>query len=164
MGKKYLPYIISFIAGAIICGVVTLWISHNSGAKLDAELSVARSSLAKLATDNTAAILTIRQVYSEVEQRNVVIERNQSVITEQQSTIDGQQQIIDGQQHTINDQKQILTGQQLQISQQQSAIDAIASNIANSGGDIGKTIKAIADGFARLYASYHPSTKASQAP
>ena len=98
MGKKYLPYIVSFIAGAIICGVVTLWISHNSGAKLDAELSVARSSLAKLATDNTAAILTIRQVYSEVEQRNVVIECNQSVITEQQSTIDGQQQIIDGQQ------------------------------------------------------------------
>lgn len=136
MGKKYLPYIISFIAGAIICGVVTLWISHNSGAKLDAELSVARSSLAKLATDNTATILTIRQLYSEVEQRNVVIERNQSV----------------------------LTGQQLQISQQQSAIDAIASNITNSGGDIGKTIKAITDGFARLYASYHPSTKASQTP
>ena len=136
MGKKYLPYIISFIAGAIICGVVTLWISHNSGAKLDAELSVARSSLAKLATDNTAAILTIQQLYSEVEQRNVVIERNQSV----------------------------LTGQQLQISQQQSAIDAIASNITNSGGDIGKTIKAITDGFARLYASYHPSTKASQTP
>lgn len=129
MGKKYLPYIISFIAGAIICGVVTLWISHNSGAKLDAELSVARSSLAKLATDNTAAILTIRQLYSEVEQRNVVIERNQSVLTEQQS-----------------------------------AIDAIASNITNSGGDIGKTIKAITDGFARLYASYHPSTKASQTP
>ena len=129
-------YIISFIAGAIICGVVTLWISHNSGAKLDAELSVARSSLAKLATDNTAAILTIQQLYSEVEQRNVVIERNQSV----------------------------LTGQQLQISQQQSAIDAIASNITNSGGDIGKTIKAITDGFARLYASYHPSTKASQTP
>ena len=129
MGKKYLPYIISFIAGAIICGVVTLWISHNSGAKLDAELSVARSSLAKLATDNTAAILTIQQLYSEVEQRNVVIERNQSVLTEQQSTI-----------------------------------DAIASNITNSGGDIGKTIKAITDGFARLYASYHPSTKASQTP
>lgn len=129
MGKKYLPYIISFIAGAIICGVVTLWISHNSGAKLDAELSVARSSLAKLATDNTAAILTVRQLYSEVEQRNVVIERNQSVLTEQQSTI-----------------------------------DAIASNITNSGGDIGKTIKAITDGFARLYASYHPSTKASQTP
>lgn len=129
MGKKYLPYIISFIAGAIICGVVTLWISHNSGAKLDAELSVARSSLAKLATDNTAAILTIQQLYSEVEQRNVVIERNQSVLTEQQS-----------------------------------AIDAIASNITNSGGDIGKTIKAITDGFARLYASYHPSTKASQTP
>ena len=136
MGKKYLPYIISFIAGAIICGVVTLWISHNSGTKLNAELSVARSSLAKLATDNTATILTIRQLYSEVEQRNVVIERNQSV----------------------------LTGQQLQISQQQSAIDAIASNITNSGGDIGKTIKAITDGFARLYASYHPSTKASQTP
>lgn len=136
MGKKYLPYIISFIAGAIICGVVTLWISHNSGAKLNAELSVARSSLAKLATDNTATILTIRQLYSEVEQRNVVIERNQSV----------------------------LTGQQLQISQQQSAIDAIASNITNSGGDIGKTIKAITDGFARLYASYHPSTGAGKSP
>jgi len=136
MPKNWKSYLVVFALGAILCGGVVFWIAHSAGQRLNADLANARSSLAKSANDNIAATLTIRQLYSE---------------------LDGANKLADSQQRLIASQRSIL-------ADQQRAIDAIAQDIASAGGDLRKSIEAVASGFERLYEIYHPSTNASKIP
>ena len=51
------------------------------------------------------------------------------------------------------------TKNQQLISATESGLDELSSNIRDSGGDIGRQIQAIADGFDKLYKLYHQGTK-----
>ena len=136
MPKNWKSYLVVFALGSILCGGVVFWIAHSAGARLNADLASARSSLAKSANDNIAATLTVRQLYSE---------------------LDGANKLADSQQRIIASQRGFL-------AIQQRAIDAIAQSISSAGGDIKKSIDALAGGFERLYEIYHPGAGPGKSP
>jgi peptidoglycan hydrolase CwlO-like protein len=122
----------------IICAVLAFWsiasvfiIFRGSDSKLSAELSTARESLGRATQSNVELAGELRQLRTELDQSNKLSSDQQRIIAENKRRLDDQQRIIDG----------------------------IAETIRNQGGDIRGQIKAIADGFRRLYAFYHPGAR-----
>ena len=56
----------------------------------------------------------------------------------------------------LDAQAKLLAGDDAAIAAGQRIINGIISDISGAGGDLGKQISAIADGFGRLYRLYHP--------
>jgi hypothetical protein len=121
--------IIPYIAGFVTCGALVLLLTHGAGSKLNADLIAAGWNLASAQRTNTELTSSIRQLRSEIDRASGLVETQQSIIGEQQSQLANQQRLIDG----------------------------ISETIKVSGGDIRGKIKAITDGFRRLYAFYYPS-------
>ena len=122
-----------FLGGAIAIGA-GYYFTRDSGTKLNADLKDARWSLESATRTNAELATGLRELHGELDRASGLTKKQQSIIDSQQSRLDEQKQIIDG---------------------QQSIIDGIAETIREQGGDIRGKIKAIADGFGRLYAFYH---------
>jgi len=121
--------ILPFIAGFVLCGALVLLITRGAGSKLNADLNAASWSLASARRANTELAASLLGLRVELNKATGLIEAQQSIIGEQQSQLGNQQRLIDG----------------------------IATTIATSGGNIRAKIKAITDGFGRLYKFYYPS-------
>jgi hypothetical protein len=130
---------IGFLLGCIVCGGAIYLVSRGAGAKLNADLAAVRTSLAKSTADNTELASELRQLHGELDIANGIVARDSQELTRRQ-------RIIDSQQRDIGSLERGLAG--------------IAEEIAGSGDDIRKQIGAIADGFGRLYAIYHPGASA----
>jgi len=123
--------IICFVAGIAFTSGAAYLIARNSGAKLNADLRDAKWSLGTATRTNTELAGELRQLSSDLDRASKLADDQQRIIDSQQSKLDDQQRIIDG----------------------------ISETIRNQGGDLRGKIKAIADGFGRLYAFYHPGAK-----
>ncbi len=127
-------YVVTVLATSVLWVVLALVYSNAHSAKLVSDLTKARS-------DNAASAAAL----------GVATQRNTELGTELQQ-LHGQLDIassqLAGQQHTINQQQQILDATKRGLA-------SIGATISGSGGDIRKQIRAIADGFERLYLIYH---------
>lgn len=127
---------IALLVGAVACGGLVLYATHGAGAKLNTDLTDLRTSLADAVAANHGLTDTISKLSIQLDKSNKLL--------------------------AIDDAR--IAGQQRTIAEGQRIIAGIASSISDSGGDIAKTIGAIADGFGRLYAVYHPSPKVGKSP
>jgi chromosome segregation ATPase len=140
--KGWWKYAIAFALGALLCGGAVLYFTSRSGANLQRQLGDLRKSLASALDDNASLTSSVRQLHGQLDSAN-------TIATGQQRELDADKQRLAGQQRTIDNQQSILAAQK-------RGLDAIAQNIAGAGGDIGKSIRAIAEGFRVLYFEYHP--------
>ena len=60
--KGWVSHAIAFALGAVLCGAVVLWISHGAGAKLNADLTNLRASLAGAVADRADLAQQLRLV------------------------------------------------------------------------------------------------------
>jgi hypothetical protein len=133
---KFWWIFIALAVGAIAGVSLVLVATNGSGAKLNTDLAGLRTSLEDAVTINHGLADQLSKLQGQLDKSNRLLAIDDAVIAKQQLTIAAGQRIIAG----------------------------IASSIANSGGDIAKTIDAIADGFKRLYAAYHPSASSGKSP
>ena len=141
--KGWKGYVFTILATLLVCAVACFFIVRSSGAKLNADLAAVRTSLAKSTADNTELAGELRSLHGELDFANGIVARDSQELTRRQ-------RIIDSQQRDIGSLERGLAG--------------IAEEIAGSGGDIRKQISAIADGFGRLYAIYHPGASTLKSP
>ena len=105
------------------------------GAKLTAELSSADRSLASAQDANRQLAASNTKLQQQLNGANSQLADAQRLVNEQQQELAGQQQLLDRQKQGLAD---------------------IAQSVSNAGGDLLSTARAIASGFDRLYAIYHP--------
>lgn len=134
--KGWVGYVVAFVLGALLCAGIVLWLAHGSGAKLNADLAAAGDTAVALRTSLADAVAANHG------------------LTDQLSKLQGQ---FDKSSKLLAADDAIVAKQQRDISSGQRIIDGILGNIAGAGVDLGKQIDAIAEGFGRLYALYHPS-------
>ena len=127
----------SFLIGALLCGAVVGYIAHGANAKLTADFERLGKSLAAATTDGERLAGTVRQLHGQLDNANSIVTRDSQELARRQRIIDGQQ---------------------LHIDSLESGLADIASSITNAGGDLRKSISAIAEGFERLYRLYHPGS------
>jgi len=129
--KKIFPFVLcAFVSAALALGIGYL-VTKDSGIKLNNDLKSARSSLAVATSDNAKLADELRQLHVELNKSSGLAKDQQRLLDSNKQQLDNQKRIIDG----------------------------IAETIGKQGGDIRGQIKAIAEGFGRLYASYHKSAK-----
>jgi predicted ABC-type sugar transport system permease subunit len=121
--------VLPFIAGFVLCGALVLLLTRGAGSKLNADLLAAGWNLESARRTNIQLATNIRELRRELDSASGLAEINQSIITAQQQQLGDQQRLVDG----------------------------IAETIKIQGGDIRGKIKAITDGFRRLYKFYYPS-------
>lgn len=136
--KGWIGYAAAFLAGAVLCGGIVLWVAHGSGAKLNADLKSASDSADSLRTSLADAVAAnhdlagkLQSLSGQLDKSNRLLASDDAVIAKQQRDIASGQRIIDG----------------------------ILGNIASAGVDLGKQVDAIATGFEALYRLYHPNQK-----
>lgn len=136
--KGWWKYVACFVAGAVLALGLGFIFTRGATDKLRADLAGVRKSL-ELAQSNSADLTEqLRLVHGQLDRANSLVTRQQSELAGQQRTISGQQSIIDA---------------------QKRGLAKLADDLAGSGGDIGKQIRAFAEGFRRLYGIYHPGGK-----
>lgn len=133
---KFWWIFIALAVGAIAGVSLVLVATNGSGAKLNTDLAGLRTSLEDAVTINHGLADQLSKLQGQLDKSNRLLAIDDAVIAKQQLTIAAGQRIIAG----------------------------IASSIANSGGDIAKTIDAIADGFKRLYSAYHAGATVGKSP
>ena len=84
--------------------------------------------------------------------------------TKLQQQLDDRDSILAGQKQQLGSQQQLIAGQQRTIDEAKRGLAAFAESLSNGTGDLESRAKSIADGFAKLYAVYHPGAKISQSP
>lgn len=126
--KGWKGYAITFLAGVLVCGAVALWIGRNSGADLNKQLAAAADTDNALRTSLADAVSANHGLADQVSRLQGQLDRSSRLLAIDDAAIAAGQRILNG----------------------------ITSGINASGGDIEKTIGAIADGFGRLYRLYHP--------
>ena len=126
-------YRVAFIALSFWSVVSCFIIFRGSAGKLTIQLADARNALANATRSNVELTGELRQLQIELGKSSQLVIDQQRIIAENKRRLDDQKRIIDG----------------------------IARTIGDAGGDIGKQIDTIADGFRRLYAFYHPGAKGS---
>jgi hypothetical protein len=133
--KGVITHAVAFILGCAICGGVIYLLSYSASAKLKSELGIVRTSLADAVDVNKRLTDTNKQLQDSLNVTN-------SLVTKQRVTIASQQQRI--------------AGQQLSIDAAKRGLEELATNLASGIGSIAEMADAIRQGFARLYAIYHP--------
>jgi len=131
---KISGYLLSALAGAVLCAGLILVLSHGIGAKLNADLAAAKSANFTIASDNSA-----------LRRDNVALGKSVADATADSARLAGSVRELAGE----------LALERQRTLDQQRIIDGIAGAIAGSGGDIGQRIRALAQGFVRLYGYYH---------
>jgi hypothetical protein len=136
MFKKIGPLSTAFLLGALLCGILVYRLSAAAGAKLNADLAAAKSANVTIAGDNSA-----------LHRDNVALGKSMADAVADSAKLAGSVRQLEGQ----------LALERQWALDQQRIIDGIAGAIAGSGGDIGQRIRALAEGFVRLYGYYHPA-------
>ena len=131
MPKNWKMYILAFGIG-IACSVAVfeLVIVPHAVSGLGRELAAAKSSLVDSKTQ-------YRQLAAGNDQLQQTVTERDRLVKQQSDTI-----------KTLSDQ----------IAQGQLATSGLEQTVATAGGDIESRIRAIADGFDKLYDIYNPST------
>jgi hypothetical protein len=123
---KAKPFIIGFVSGIVLFGIITLWINSSKNI-LIADLRAAEWSLESASRTNTELTKGIRELSGQLANTN-------KIIAEQQSIINNQQRIIIRQKQIIGD---------------------IIIQISGEGVSIRDKIRSIAEGFGLLYKIYN---------
>jgi len=123
---KAKPFIIGFVSGIVLFGIITLWINSSKN-NLIADLRAAEWSLESASRTNAELTKGLRELSKQLAGTN-------KIITEQQSIIDNQQRIIDRQKQIIGD---------------------IVIQINGEGISIRDKIRSVAEGFRLLYKIYN---------
>ena len=129
--KGWWKYVACFALGVALCAGGALLLASRAGAKLNADLLATRAALASATAHSNELAAELRSLHSQLDDAT--------------GRADSEQRIIEGQQRLIDAGKRGLKG--------------IADEIAGSGGDIGKKVRALGEGFIRLYRIYHPGAK-----
>ena len=83
------------------------------------------------------------------------LQRVRDQLAEQLRLVHSQLDIASGR---ADSEQRIIADQQRLIEAGKRGLKGIAESLAGSGGDIGKQVHALAEGFVRLYRIYHPGS------
>jgi hypothetical protein len=136
--KGWWWYAVAFVAGVILCLVIGYFVTRGANAKLSADLAGIRTALVNAQRDLSDLTEQLRLLHGQ-------LDRASELVASQQRELDGD--------------KRLLANQQLILDAQKRGLAKLASDIAASGGDLRKQVRAFAEGFRRLYAIYHPGGK-----
>lgn len=145
MGGKWYEYIGAALLGAGLCFAIMFFANRGATEKLRSDLAGVRTALVNAGYAGTDLAAGVRIIHSQ-------LVRSNSLVAEQQRELDANKSELAGQQRTINQQK-------LVIDAQKRGLAKLAGDLSAAGGDIGKKLRAFAEGFRRLYAIYHPGGK-----
>lgn len=143
--KVELHFAVPFLAGALALGSATYVVDRSAAERLSADLAAARSTNAAIGVDNTA-----------LRADNDTLRKSMDSAVANSDKLAGSVRQMAGQ---LADEHQRSVAQQSRLDEQQRIIDGIAIDVAKSGDDVGRELRALADGFIKLYSYYHPAGK-----
>ena len=131
-------YVIAFVAGAILCGALVLLLDGGAGAKLNADLSAARTSLANAVAAN-----------------GQLAESNRNL----QGELAGADSTIADQQRQLTADGKLIAGLKSDLADAKRGLEELSGSVSNGLGDLDSSAKEIASLTRQLFSGYHQGTK-----